>query len=90
MDFEAMLKAIEVNPVTHGEYLSRTASHSVASYFHNFNKSIQSYWIVFHVMKILQNFWLTLVFACFNGTSTVCRLFRHEEVVQFEPLLGGG
>ena len=34
---------------------------SVVCHFHNLSKSIQSFQIVLHVTKILQNFWLTFI-----------------------------
>ena len=58
-----------------GEYQASSAIllSNVVRYLHGHNKSIQSCRIVSHVIRILQNFWLTLVFciAIINNNSFV-------------------
>ena len=44
------------------KYQRSLASQSIVGrHIHDVSKSIQVNWIVLHVTKILQNFWLTLV-----------------------------
>ena len=56
---EAVLQAREANPVS--SELATTQSNVVCS-LRNLYKNIQSCWIVPHIIRILQNFRLTLVF----------------------------
>ena len=63
VDSEAVLQAIEINL---GSSIWRTSiSHSPVRFvtFMTLANGIWSCWIVPHITKILQNFWLTLVYS---------------------------
>ena len=45
-------------------------------YLHNLSKSIQSCWIMPHISKILQNFWLTLIIIIINIGSGFHMIFK--------------
>ena len=64
MEFKAMLKAVEANPTSNTPRVSRKlriSQSSMINQLHDLSKSIWSCWIVPHIIKILQNFWLTFV-----------------------------
>ena len=66
VDPEVVLQAIEVNPVSSSWRVSGKLGISQSSmihHFHNLGKSIWNCRIVPHIIKILQNFWLTLVIS---------------------------
>ena len=66
MDSKAMPWAIKANPVSNTQQVSGEldiSQFSVVCHLYNLSKIIWSYWIVLHVTKILQNFWLTLVYS---------------------------
>ena len=68
MDSEVMHQVLEAHLASSTERVSGELSisqSSVIRHFHNHGKSIQSYQIVPHINKILQNFWLTYVFVLF-------------------------
>ena len=61
----AVLQAIEANTASSTQRVSSELSllqSSIVDHIHNLSKNIWSCWIVSHVAKILQNFWLTLEF----------------------------
>ena len=60
--YEAMLQAIEANPASITQSKFDISWFSVVCHRVELGKSIQSYSIVPHVTKILQNFWLMLVY----------------------------
>ena len=62
VDSDAVLQAIKVNPRSSPGRVSSELSISQFSVVHHLfdlSKSIRSYWILPHVTKISQNFWLT-------------------------------
>ena len=64
-----MLQAVEVNLVSSTQGVSGElgiSQSSVVCHLNDLGKSIQSCQIVPHATKILQNFWLTLVFHFFE------------------------
>ena len=64
IDSKAMLQIIDANPTNKTWRVSGEHSISQSSVvcdLHDVGKNIQSYWIVPHVVKILQNLWLLLV-----------------------------
>ena len=66
LDSEAMLQTIEANMESINQRVSGELSisqSSVSRYLRELSKSTRSCLIVSHVTKILQNFWLTQVFA---------------------------
>ena len=63
MNFKAMTQAIEANLVRSPQRVSgelSIAQSNMVGHLHGLGKSIGS-WLVLHIIKILQNFWLTLV-----------------------------
>ena len=65
VDSEAIVQAIEENLVSNSRRVSGElgiSQTSVVRHLHVLGKSTRRRWIVPHVTKILQNFWLTLVF----------------------------
>ena len=65
LDSVAVVLALEINPVSSTWSVSGELSisqPSLVNHLHNLSKSIQSYQIVLQVTKILQNFWLILLF----------------------------
>ena len=69
MNSKTVLQATEENPVSGTQRVSGelALSHSsVVCHLYNLSKSIQNCWILMHIIKILQNFWLTLVICLWN------------------------
>ena len=65
MHFNTMLQAIETNLVSYTWRLFGVfgiPQSYVVHYFYKFSKGIWSYEIIPLIMKIVQNFWLTLIF----------------------------
>ena len=63
---------------------------NIFHHFHNLSKSIWSFWIVPHIIKILQNFWLTLVEYTIYIYSTPSTLGRMWQKVLFFKLSKAG
>ena len=79
--YEAMFQAIEVNWASGTEEVSGKLSisqFSVVHHPHNLGKSTQSSQIVFHVNKILQNFWLSqLCMFIYKVNQKFCTILVH-------------